>query len=71
MGHREIKETCPLTKEAQLLLEQVFNKLKLSARSYDRIIKVSRTIADLSHSEEIDDTHVAEAVSYRNTLQRM
>ena len=71
MGHREIKETCPLTKEAQLLLEQVFNKLKLSARSYDRIIKVSRTIADLSHSKEIDDTHVAEAVSYRNTLQRM
>lgn len=71
MGHREIKETCPLTQEAQTLLEQVFNKLKLSARSYDRIIKVSRTIADLSHSEKISDIHVAEAVSYRNTLQRM
>ncbi len=71
MGHREIKETCPLTQEAQSLLEQVFNKLKLSARSYDRIIKVSRTIADLSQSEKICDIHVAEAVSYRNTLQRM
>ncbi len=71
MGHREIKDTCPLTQDAQLLLEQVFNKLKLSARSYDRIIKVSRTIADLCHSEEIKDTHVAEAVSYRNPLQRM
>lgn len=71
MGHREIKETCPLTQEAQALLEQVFNKLKLSARSYDRIIKVSRTIADLSHAEKISDIHVAEAVSYRNTLQRM
>lgn len=71
MGHREIKETCPLTQETRLLLEQVFNKLKLSARSYDRIIKVSRTIADLCHSEEIKDTHVAEAVSYRNPLQRM
>ena len=71
MSHREIRETCPLSPEARQLLEQVFNKLKLSARSYDRIIKVSRTIADLSHSEEITDAHVAEAVSYRNTLQRM
>lgn len=71
MGHREIKETCGMTKEAQQILHQVFDKMKLSARSYDRIIKVSRTIADLGGAAEIRDSHIAEAVSYRNTLQRM
>lgn len=71
MGHREIKETCPLTEQAQVLLAQVFDKLQLSARSYDRVIKVSRTIADLGQSEQIDDTHVAEAISYRNNFSRM
>ncbi len=71
MGHREIKETCPLTPEAQELLRQVFDALHLSARSYDRIVKVSRTIADLCGEDRIQDRHVAEAVSYRNTVQRM
>ena len=71
MGHRQIKETCPITKSGQDLLEEVFNKLSLSARSYDRIIKVSRTITDLSGDEQIDMRHVAEAISYRNTIQRM
>ncbi|MGE1063194.1 YifB family Mg chelatase-like AAA ATPase [Megasphaera paucivorans] len=71
MSHRALKETCPMTKEAQRLLHTSFDKLKLSARSYDRIIKVSRTIADLNNSAVIEDTHVAEALSYRNNLQRM
>jgi len=60
-----------MTKEAQKLLHASFDKLKLSARSYDRIIKVSRTIADLNSSAVIEDIHVAEALSYRNNLQRM
>lgn len=71
MGHREIKETCHLTQGAQALLAQVFEALGISARSYDRIIKVSRTIADLDASELIEDRHVAEAITYRNNFTRM
>ena len=71
MGHRAIRETCCVTEQARRLLQEVFDKFKLSARSYDRIIKVSRTIADLGESDEIGQEHVAEALSYRNKLQRM
>lgn len=71
MGHKAIRETCQLTNSAQALLQQAFEKLSLSARSYDRIIKVSQTIADLAGDREITEIHVGEALSYRNTLQRM
>ena len=71
MGHREIKDTCPLAGKAEKLLSDVFEKLKLSPRSYDRLIKVSRTIADLHEREIISEEDIAEAVSYRDTLQRM
>lgn len=60
-----------MTEGARKLLQEVFDKFKLSARSYDRIIKVSRTIADLQGADEIGQEHVAEALSYRNKLQRM
>ena len=68
--HREIKETCPIEPAGQELLEQIFETLKLSARSFDRIIKVSRTIADLAQADTITAEHLAEAVSYRNTLPK-
>lgn len=68
MKHRHIKKTCGLTTVAQNILEQVFTKMGLSARSYDRIIKVARTIADLDHSEMITDRHVAEAVQLRSNI---
>lgn len=71
MGHGVLKETVHVTKEAQELLRTVFDKMKLSARSYDRILKVSQTIADLAGKEAVDADHIAEAVSYRNKLQRM
>lgn len=71
MGHREIKETCRLSSSAQDLLQTVFDTMKLSARSCDRIVKAARTIADLNGDEHIRSEHVAEAVSYRNTLQRV
>ncbi|MGN0948110.1 MAG: YifB family Mg chelatase-like AAA ATPase [Megasphaera sp.] len=71
MGHREIKETCQLSDDAQNLLREAFDVLKLSARSYDRIIKVSQTIADLAGAGIIAKEHVAEAISYRNKIQRM
>ncbi|TCL40203.1 magnesium chelatase family protein [Anaerospora hongkongensis] len=69
MGHKHLKATCQLTDEAQLLLKQAFTKMNLSARSYDRMVKVARTIADLGHADKIDAVHISEAISFRNHLQ--
>lgn len=66
MGHAVLKKTCKLEPEAELLLEQAFKKMDLSARSYDRIIKVARTVADLSGATDISGKHVAEAIKLRN-----
>ena len=60
-----IKEFCPLDNESQTLLEQAFSKWNLSARSYHRIIKLSRTIADMEGSSQIKAEHILEALSYR------
>lgn len=68
MGHRQLKETCALDKAGAEFLKNVFESLHLSARSYDRVIKVSRTIADLEGSASITAAHIAEAVSFRNML---
>ena len=70
MGHRQLKETCALDKEGTEMLREVFEKLHLSARSFDRIIKVARTIADLDGRLNIEARHVAEAISYRNMIPR-
>lgn len=66
MSHRHLKKTCPMNEKAKDLLEQVFTRMNLSARSYDRIIKVSRTIADLAACEDINEHHVAEAIQLRS-----
>ena len=66
MGEKEFKQYCVLDKECSDLLEMAFTKLNLSARAYDRILKLSRTIADLDNSENIETTHIAEAITYRN-----
>jgi len=66
MGPRQVKEFCKLDSMAYDFLEQAIDKLGLSARSYDRILKVSRTIADLRASEMIEMTDLAEAVQYRS-----
>ncbi|MBP3431331.1 MAG: YifB family Mg chelatase-like AAA ATPase [Clostridia bacterium] len=65
MSVPQMKKFCPLSKECQLLMEQAFTNLKLSARAHDRILKVARTIADLEGEENIQIQHIAEAISYR------
>ncbi len=52
--------------EGQILFKTAMGKLRLSARAYDRILKVSRTIADLDASEDIKTEHLAEAIQYRS-----
>jgi magnesium chelatase family protein len=66
MNSKQLKEVCALNATGQTLLKTAMSKLNLSARAYDRILKVSRTIADLAASEAILPEHVAEAITYRN-----
>jgi magnesium chelatase family protein len=66
ISSKQLKEVCVLNTTAQTLLKTAMSKLNLSARAYDRILKVSRTIADLAGCEGILSEHVAEAITYRN-----
>jgi len=66
MGSKLIRRDCQLGEESERMLESAMTRLGLSARAYDRILKVSRTIADLDGSEKIGVPHVAEAVGYRS-----
>lgn len=66
MDSAQTRKYCALSIEAVALLKDVFDKMELSARAYDKILRLSRTIADLEGSEEIKTCHVAEAVQYRS-----
>ena len=68
MSHAILKKTCHLEPEAQNLLAQAFQVMNLSARSYDRIIKVARTIADLGGAATIEAKHVGEAIQLRDDV---
>ncbi len=66
MGPRQIKSHCKLDGDSQELVRHAMTELNLSARAYDRILKVSRTIADLAGAESIGSDHVSEAIQYRS-----
>lgn len=66
MKPRQIRQFCALDEAGQKLMEMVTDRLGFSARTYTRILKVSRTIADLSGCEQIRQEHLAEAIQYRS-----
>jgi magnesium chelatase family protein len=66
MESAQIREVCKLEPISQTLLKRAMERLQLSARAYDRILKVARTVADLSGSEQIKAEHIAEAIQYRS-----
>ena len=62
---RMLREVCAVSAEGEALMHAAFDAMHLSARSYDRILRVARTIADLAASESIESEHIAEAIQYR------
>jgi magnesium chelatase family protein len=66
MTEKQIKNFCPINEDSHKLIEMAIEKLGLSARAVNRILKVSRTIADLENKENIESAHVAEAIQYRS-----
>ena len=66
MTHAQLRKHCALDPALGDLLQQAMEKLSLSARAYDRILKVARTIADLAGAENIGPDHVSEAIQYRS-----
>ncbi len=66
MSSKLLREICMIHSAGESLLKKAMERLNLSARAYDRILKVSRTIADLSTSKDIKPEHLAEAIHYRS-----
>jgi magnesium chelatase family protein len=66
MELKNLNGFCKLNESSKNLLKDAMQRLNLSARAYDRILKVSRTIADLEQSEQVMESHISEAIQYRS-----
>ena len=66
LRHRELRAVCPMSEAASALLHSALQELALSARAYDKILKIARTIADLAEQDVIEPEHLAEAIQYRS-----
>ncbi len=71
MDKSQIKKYCSINEESKTLLGLAIDKLGMSARAYDKILKVSRTIADLEGSSSIETPHISEAIQYRSLDKRL
>ncbi len=71
MKPRHLRKYCRINEDSQNLMEKAMNKLGLSARAYNRILKVARTIADLESSGQIASHHISEAIQYRSLDRRV
>ena len=70
MDASSTREHCKMTENALLILKTAFERLSLSARAYDKVLRIARTIADLDNSEMIDTKHITEAIQYRSFDRR-
>jgi magnesium chelatase family protein len=66
MNNRQIRKYCPINRESHRLLEMAIDKLGLSARAFNRILKIARTVADLGGAADLGVHHVSEAIQYRS-----
>ena len=71
MQRRQVREYCPIDDDGHVLLRQAMDALSLSARAYDKILKVARTIADLEDAQAIRPAHLSEAINYRTLDRRL
>ena len=68
IGSKQLEEYCSLSTECEKLMRDAYLRLTMTARSYDRTLRVARTIADLNQKENIEPAHLAEAIQYRMNM---
>jgi magnesium chelatase family protein len=71
IGPKQLEVYCRLSDECEKLMRNAFLRLSMTARSYDRILRVARTIADLDGAESISPAHLAEAIQYRQNVLKL